>query len=267
MSTPNDIQALLASIRPRPSPINMAGHGPNAPNPSAPPPPHYSHYAGGFPQQQHQQQQQLYDGQAFPSAAAAHMRQQQQQHLAAPGYRHPSVTTIHSPSPLHNHPPHRSSDILSPNASTPRADMFPPSEQSADRAGSLLSLLKSNQGAAAAAATETHPASIQHQSPTMPFLPQDQETGHLGDEAANQSHARNISASDFVASLFGGGGRQAPAAPAVPQPTAVPAGFPYEQPGSSVGVEESPSSNTPNPEKEMLLRLLNRSKQSLNVGE
>lgn len=242
MSTPNDIQALLASIRPRPSPTNMAGHGPDAPNPSAPPPPHYSHYAGGFPQQQ-----------------------QQQQHLAAPGYRHPSATTIHSPSPLHNHPPHRSSDILSPNASTPRVDMFPPSEQSADRAGSLLSLLKSNQGAAAAAATETHPASIQHQSPTMPFLPQDQETGHLGDEAANKSDARNISASDFVASLFGGGGRQAPAAPAVPQPTAVPAGFPYEQPGSSVGVEESPSSNTPNPEKEMLLRLLNRSKPSPDV--
>ena len=274
MSTPNDIQALLASIRPRPSPTGMTGQGHDAPSPSAPPPHYPSQYPGGFPQQQQQQQQHMhqpYDGQAFPSAAAAHMLQQQQhqQHLATgiPGYRHPSVTTIHSPSPLHNNPPHRSSDILSPNVSTPRVDMFPPSEQSGDRAGSLLSLLKSNQGAAAAAATETHPASVQHQSPSMPFLPQDQETGHLGDEAVDQSHARNISASDLVASLFGGGARQAPAAPAVPQPTAVPAGFPYEQqPGSSVGVAESPSSNTPNPEKEMLLRLLNRSKPAQDVG-
>lgn len=299
MSAPNDIQALLASIRPRPLPTSMTGHGyghdPDAPNTAAPPPPQYPpQYTAGFSGQQQQQQGQQqhhhlhqpqhYDGQAFPFAAAAHLRQQQhQQHQqqqlqgGAMGYRHPSVTTIHSPLPLHNTPPHRGSDILSPNvSSTPRGDMFP--EQNPDRAVNLLSLLKSNQGAAAAA-TATSPAPVQQPSPAMPLSPQDQETG-LGDEAARQSHARNISASDLVASLFGGGGggrgfggggggggRQAPTGPALVQPTAVPAGFPYEpQPGSSVRVGESPSSATPNSEKEMLLRLLNRTKPAQDVG-
>lgn len=281
MSTPNDIQALLASIRPRPSPTSMTGHGyghgPDAPNAAAPsqPPQYHPQYTAGFPRQQ--QQQQPISEQVFPFAASPHLHQQQQQQQqqqqlqgVATGYRHPSVSTLHSPMPLHNTPPHRGSDILSPNvSSTPRGDMLP--EQNPDRAVNLLSLLKSNQGAAAAA-TATSPAPIQQQSPAMPLSPQDQETG-LGDEAARQSHAKNISASDLVASLLGGdgdggGGRQAPTGPALAQqPAAVPARFPYEQPpGSSVGVGESPSSATPNLEKEMLLRLLNRSHLPQDVG-
>lgn len=234
MSTPNDLQALLASIRPRPSPSNVSGADQDPP--SAPYPPQYP-AAAGFPQQHQQHQhQQAYD-------PYAHLRHQA-------GYRHPSVSTIHSPSPLnHNTPPHRGSDILSPNVPTPQDHPQP------DRAVNLLSLLKSNQGGGGAAPP------VQQQSPVMPVQPQDhQETGP-GDEAPTASHARNISASDLVASLFGGG-RQAAVHPGMP------VGAPYEQqPELVAGVKESPSSATPNSEKEMLLRLLNRSKSGPEMSE
>ncbi|BCR83905.1 uncharacterized protein ACHE_11307S [Aspergillus chevalieri] len=236
MSTPNDLQALLASIRPRPSPNSSADQD----APTASYPPQYPFHL------QQQQQQPPYDGQAFPY----HMRQQ-----AAGGYRHPSVTSIHSPSPLSNTPPHRGSDVLSPNVPTPQEH---PQPQHPDRAVNLLSLLKSNSGVPAAPAA----ASVQQtQSPSPALLsPQGQETG-FGDGAAKPSHAREISASDLVASLFGGG-RQGPAgvaAPAAAQPV-------MQQPGSSEGAAESSSSAAPNPEKEMLLRLLNRSKPDVNEG-
>lgn len=234
MSTPNDLQALLASIRPRPSPNSSAGQ--DAPTASYPP---------QYPF--HPQQQQPYDGQALPY----HMRQQ-----APGGYRHPSVTSIHSPSSFEsNTPPHRGSDILSSNVPTPQEH---PQPQHPDRAVNLLSLLKSNSGVPAAPAAAS---AQQTQSPSPAMLsPHGQETG-FGDGGAKPSHAREISASDLVASLFGGG-RQGPAgvaAPAAAHPV-------MQQPGSSGGAVESSSSTAPNPEKEMLLRLLNRSKPDVNEG-
>ena len=243
MSTPNDLQALLASIRPRPSPNSSAGQ--DAPTASYPP-----QYPFHPQQQQQQQQQQTYDGQAFPY----HMRQQ-----AAGGYRHPSVTSIHSPSPMSNTPPHRGSDILSPNVPTPQEQ---PQPQHPDRAVNLLSLLKSNSGVPAAPAAHAAAPVQQTQSPSPALLsPQGQETG-FGDGFAKPSHAREISASDLVASLLGGG-RQGPAAAAAAPAAAHPD---MQQPGSSGGAVESSSSAAPNSEKEMLLRLLNRSKPDVNEG-
>ncbi|KAJ5317241.1 hypothetical protein PENANT_c045G02980 [Penicillium antarcticum] len=189
MSTPNDLQALLASIRPRPSPSNNPGHD----NPQAQ---RQSHYQPGmFPPHP----QQPYDGQSYP-------------HPQSHGYHHPSVSsTIQSPAPM-NTPPHHGSDIMSPNVPTPRGE-WPHQPQMAnnpERAVDLLSLLRFNQGAGAASQPQASAAVPEHlRSPPV--------------HEPSSSHGRNISASDLVASLFG----QNPNAPAVPAaaPAAVPPGF------------------------------------------
>ncbi|KAJ5171776.1 hypothetical protein N7492_004369 [Penicillium capsulatum] len=192
MSTPNDLQALLASIRPRPSPSNGPVHD-NAYQRHQ----QSSYHPGLFPPHP-QQQQQPYDGQSFPHP---------QQH----GYHHPSVSSaLQSPSPA-NTPPHHGSDILSPKAPTPRADwqqQQPAQSQSnnPDRAADLLSLLRFSQGQGGIPA-QPIPAA----APEQPRSPLSQET--------TSSHGRNISASDLVASLFGKQGQIAPAA----VPAAVPA--------------------------------------------
>ncbi|KAJ5619623.1 hypothetical protein N7510_003607 [Penicillium lagena] len=206
MSTPNDLQALLASIRPRPSPTNAAGQ-----DTSQPQHPSQYHHPGLFPP--HPQQQQPYDGQSFA-------------HPQPHGYHHPSVSSnIHSPAPV-NTPPHHGSDILSPNVPTPRSEWPPQQPQQAqpDRAANLLNLLKFKQVASPAAQTQP---------------PIEQARSLPGQEAASP-HERNISASDFVASLFG---KQA--APAAVTPM---------QPSQTTANAAGPSENT----QEMLLRLLNR---------
>ncbi|KAH8423024.1 uncharacterized protein LDX57_000780 [Aspergillus melleus] len=255
MSTPNDLQALLASIRPRPSPSNTPGQ-------DAPMPPYPQQYHPGY-RQQHQQPP--YDGQSFP-----HPHPQLQQH----GYRHPSVSsTIHSPSPL-NTPPHHGSDILSPNVPTPRGEMFPqqqlhpqhhhhpqpplhqhqPLPQNPDRAANLLNLLKFNQsgaGPAVAAQQQVPVAGADQERPS--------HAHELTPEDSNKSaHARNISASDLVASLFG---RQGGAAPPVR-----PAGSQYH-PGSAGVGEGSSTAPTAENTQDMLLRLLNRPKPGHDVPE
>ena len=259
MSTPSDLQALLASIRPRPSPTSAAGQDVPMPPPSTqqPAPP------GSFPQQFQQQQHsyphqpQPYDGQSFPHP-------QLRQQGGAGGYRHPSVSTIQSPSSSlnqNNTPPHRGSDILSP-----AQEPFQSQSQNQARPVDLLGLLRSNQGAGAGAGAGTTPSPLHQQTPAIverqPLSsPQAQETG-AGDGAANRTHARNVSASDLLSQFFGGQGnvnRQAPT---------MPVGSHYaQQPESSAGAGESPSSATPNPEKDLLLRLLNRSKPAQEARE
>ncbi|KAJ5584154.1 uncharacterized protein N7459_003954 [Penicillium hispanicum] len=182
MSTPNDLQALLNSIRPRPSPPNASGpdyHQQQRPSQPYQPglfPPHPQH--------------QPYDGQSFP-------------HHQPHGYHYPSVSsTIQSPSPV-NTPPHHGSDILSPNVPTPRAE-WPQQANTPDRAASLLNLLRFSQGSGASV-------------PPAPAVVPEPIRSPAVQEAAS-AHGRNISASDLVASLFGN--NQAPAAPA-PAPAPV----------------------------------------------
>lgn len=221
MSTPNDLQALLASIRPRPSPSNVPGQG--NPHYQQPQQPYQQPYPQGMfpPHPQHPP----YDGQSYP-------------HPQLHGYHHPSVSSaIHSPSPV-NTPPHHGSDILSPNASTPRAEWQqqqyppqPPRQQSnQDSATSLLNLLRFSQGPGIAPQPAPPVAAEQPQSPPI--------------QEPAPSHGRNISASDLVASLFG-------QKPVPAEPTAVPAVAPAPVPSAQ---PEGPGENT----QDMLLRLLNR---------
>ena len=212
MSTPNDLQTLLASIRGRPSPPNGPGQDYYQQRPQQP------YQPGMFPPHP----QQPYDGQGYP-----------QPH----GYHHPSVSSnLQSPAPV-NTPPHHGSDIVSPNVPSPRNDwpqQPPPQMANQDHPVDLLSLLRFSQGQGAA------PQPAPAVAPEQPRSPPTQEM--------TSSHGRNISAQDFVASLFG---KQA-AAPA-PTPPA-PAEAPSTQP-------EGPSENT----QDMLLRLLNRSQPGPNV--
>ncbi|GFG12382.1 uncharacterized protein C20G4.08 [Aspergillus udagawae] len=244
MSTPNDLQALLASIRPRPSPSGM-------PAQDGPMPQYPMHYQQGYrpQQQQTQPQPQPYDGQSL-----SHPQ------LLQHGYRHPSVSsTIPSPSPV-NTPPHHGSDILSPNTTTPRGEMYPQQQsqsQNPDRAVNLLNLLKFNQGTGAAP-SQQQPTAVGMEQPRSPLA---QETGF---EGVSRSHTRNISASDLVASLFG---RQAQAPTSAVTPPIMPTASQFAQPGHS-GVVESSLSAAPTAEntQEMLLRLLNRPSPSQDVS-
>ncbi|EPS27477.1 hypothetical protein PDE_02420 [Penicillium oxalicum 114-2] len=234
MSTPNDLQALLASIRPRPNGASQENiHYPRPQQAQQ-----HSYPQGMFPP--HPQQQQPYDGQSFP-------------HPQLHGYRHPSVSSaIHSPSPA-NTPPHHGSDILSPNVATPRVEWQqqqhqqpqpyssqPPRPQSnQDSAANLLNLLRFSQGSGAASQASSI-APDQARSPVPERTP---------------SHGRNISASDLVASLFG----QKPV-PAEPSSASVGAPAPAPaQPAQS----EGPSDNT----QDMLLRLLNRAQPGPAVAQ
>ncbi|KAJ9220714.1 hypothetical protein DTO027B5_2241 [Paecilomyces variotii] len=178
MSTPSDLQALFASIKPRPSPSPAV--------------------QGAHPSQFQQPQglrPQPYDGQSLP-----HPRTQQH------GYHHPSVSSpLYSPVPGNHTPPHNGSDIISPVAATPRSEQ---QQQNADRTASLLNLLKFGQNA---------PQGAQQQAPAMgSFLSgpqQPQETGPV--EPPKRGHTRAISASDLVASFMAKPG-PAPETPAPP---------------------------------------------------
>lgn len=179
MSTPTDLQALLASIRPRPSPSNTPGQD----NPQAQRQSYYQ--AGLFPP--HPQQQQPYDGQSYP-------------HPQSHGYQHPSVSSsTQSPAPM-NAPPPQGSDILSPNMPSPRGEWPQQPQPQHTNPGSvdLLNLLRFSQRPGASPQPQAPAAASEHlQSPPA--------------QGAPASHGRNISASDLVATLFG---QQAPAAPA-----------------------------------------------------
>ncbi|KAL4973175.1 hypothetical protein BDW66DRAFT_108055 [Aspergillus desertorum] len=220
MSTPNDIQALLASIRPRPSPSSTPAQDTGMSQAQYP-----QHYPHGY-----RPQQPPYDGQSY---AHPHLHQQ--------AYRHPSVSsTLHSPSPV-NAPPRHGSDILSPNVFTP-GEPFPqhqPKPQSSDRSVNLLNLLKFNQQSAGTAQQQA-PAGIEQPVHTHPSAP--------AVENAPRSHSRNISASDLVATLFN---RPVQAAAAAPQ------GQPGTHP---VTESSSPAAASAEKPQDMLLRLLNRPK-------
>lgn len=203
MSTPNDLQTLLASIRGRPSPPNAPGQD----------------YYQQRPQQQYQQpyqpgmfpphHQQPYDGQGYP-------------HPQPHGYYHPSVSSnMHSPAPM-NTPPHHGSDIVSPNVPSPRNDwpQQPPQQQPQQpQPVDLLSLLRFSQGQGAA------PSQAPVMAPEQPRSPPTQES--------TPPHGRNTSASDFVASLFG---KQA--APPAPAPSASTEAPPAQPEGPSENTQD-----------------------------
>ncbi|EKV13009.1 WD40/YVTN repeat-like-containing domain [Penicillium digitatum] len=204
MSTPTDLQALLASIRPRPSPSNTPGQD----NSHAQ---RQSYYQPGlFPP--HPPQQQPYDGQSYP-------------HPQSHGYQHPSVSsTIQSPAPM-NAPPHQGSDILSPNVPSPRGEWVQQPQPQHTNPGSvdLLNLLRFSQRPSASPQPQAPAAAPEHlQTPSA--------------QGALASHGRSISASDLVATLFG---QQTPTAPAAP--AAATAGPPK---AFQSGQPEGPNENT-----------------------
>jgi WD40 repeat protein len=194
MSTPSDLQALFASIKPRPSPSQDG-------QPSPYPPPG----SRSFSHQSFDAQQRVAPGQP-PQQQHPHYFPQHQH-----GYLNASVSSpLYSPGPA-NTPPHHGSDIISPNVPTPRGD----GQQRAgpDQATSLLNLLKFKQN---------KPASPQlpNTFDASPSLPVDyQETGA---STGQQSHSRAISASDLVASFISNAAATADSAP--PQ-TAAAAGY------------------------------------------
>lgn len=116
MSTPSDLQALFASMKPRPMQSQDA-------------------QAAAYPSSEFRAANPQLDGQRFGLQSHAYPFPH--------GYQHPSVSSpIYSPGPV-NTPPHHGSDILSPNVPTPRGDQQ--RTASADQAMSLLNLLKFSQ--------------------------------------------------------------------------------------------------------------------------
>ncbi|KAL2808189.1 hypothetical protein BJX63DRAFT_436377 [Aspergillus granulosus] len=226
MSASSDIQALLASIRPRPSPSNTPAQDPGMA------PPYPQHYQPGY------QPQPAYNGQSYTHP-----------HLHQQAYRHPSVSSaLHSPSPV-NTPPRHGSDILSPNVPTPGEGYPPqhhqPQPQNPDRSANLLNLLKFNQPPPASSPQHTAPAAVEQPLPTHPSA--------SGVEDASRSHNRNISASDLVASLFGKQ-NQVPAT----APAGHTAGAQAGTPPAAEGPSAPSSAEKP---QDMLLRLLNRGQE------
>ncbi|KAJ6171474.1 hypothetical protein N7470_000541 [Penicillium chermesinum] len=203
MSTPNDLQALLASIRPRPSQTGASGQEPPVQHRLA-----QSYPTGMFPPHP-QHPPPPYDGQVLP-------------HPSVHGYRNPSVHSLQSPSPNPT-PPRNPSDIISPAIGTPQNGWDSP-QQPANV--NLLNLLRFSQG--------------EHPNQLKPARAPEQHT-RTQQIQEDASHGRNISATDLVASLFGG---------TIPTPRA-PAVVPAESPPIS---QEGPNDNT----QDMLLRLLNR---------
>ncbi|KAL3466542.1 hypothetical protein BJX64DRAFT_230809 [Aspergillus heterothallicus] len=226
MSTPNDLQALLASIRPRPSPSNTPAQEPGMA------PQYPQHYQHGY------QPAHPYNGQGYNHP-----------HLHQQAYRHPSVSSaLHSPSPV-NTPPRHGSDVLSPNVLTPGEGYPPqhhqPQPQNPDRSVNLLNLLKFNQPQTTSAPQHAPSAPVEQPVHTHPSA--------SGVQDAPRSHNRNISASDLVASLFGKQG-QLPAAPPSGHPSgAEAAGEPTTEGSSTAASSEKP--------QDMLLRLLNRGQE------
>lgn len=234
MSTPNDLQALLASIRPRPSPNHASGQeSGQQQQQQRPVQPGYAqpqyHHPGMFP---HHPQYPPFDARELPPAMH-HPDMHRYQDHGVHGYHHPSVASaVQSPSPMNpvNTPPHHASDTISPNVPSPRPDynQYPQPNQS-DSAANLLNLLRFSQGSGAAIPSPAAAmASEQSRSPPS-------------QEVASSLQGRNTSSSSLMASLFGGA--QAPAQTAVPE-----VATPVQEDGA-------PSDQTQN----MLLRLLNRS--------
>lgn len=256
MSAPNDILALLASIRPRPSPGN------NTPGQDPATLPQYP-----APGLQHQQQQQLpylqqpppYDGQSLPHP------QFHQQHPQQQAYHHPSVTTVYTPSPVNNTPPHNGLDVISPSGTTPRGEWQQPPlvqpQPNQDSAASLLNLLKFNQPTQ----PPQQPQQPQQQAPAAPVNRLQPSSGQeTGSGQAASAHERSISASDFVASLLG---KPEPSPAAPTEPTAGLQRHPSERPSSGRATPAAPAAPLENTQ-DMLLRLLNRSKPAQDrMGE
>ncbi|KAH8704207.1 hypothetical protein BGW36DRAFT_370876 [Talaromyces proteolyticus] len=166
MSTPNDLQALFASIKPRPSQSHDGRPSPQ-----------------GFPASGMRSGSQQYDGQR--GAGGQHS---QTPFFSQLGYHNPSVSSpLYSPGPA-NTPPHHSSDIISPNVPTPRGDQQ--RTTSSDQTINLLNLLKFSQ----------NKPSSQTAMGSSPSLPVDQQ--ETGVSEPQKSHSRGISASDLVASFM-----------------------------------------------------------------
>lgn len=206
MSTPNDLQALLASIRPRPSQTGMSSQEPSAQHRPA-----QAYPAGMFPPHP-QHPPPPYDGQAFS-------------HSQLHGYNHPSVLSLQSPSPSHT-PPRNPMDVISPAANTPKSEWDPPQQEptNGDKAVNLLNLLRFSQSGDTA------------HSPRASVAPEAQT--RLQPAREDASHGRNISASDLVASLMGPQSPAPRANPSVPVPAPAPA--PIASPVS----QEAPNDNT-----------------------
>ncbi|KAL3477953.1 hypothetical protein BJX99DRAFT_225155 [Aspergillus californicus] len=228
MSAPNnELQALLAGFsRSRPSPSSTP-----APDPGMMQyPQHYQHH-------QHQH--------GYRPMPPPHDGQSYNPHLHQPAYRHPSVSALQSPSPA-NTPPHHGSDIISPTVHTP-SEAYPPQHQHQpqgqhpDGAVNLLNLLKYHQPHAA----QSQQAAMSAEQPvhTHPSVP--------AAEGGPKSHTRNVSASDFVATLFARPGQAAAATP----------GHPGIQ-----QMAQQPAPGAENPQ-DMLLRLLNRPKSGQAAPE
>lgn len=117
MSTPSDLQALFASMKPRPAQSQDA-------------------QAAAYPSS---------EARAFnPQSDGPRFGLQSHAYPFPHGYHNPSVSSpVYSPGPV-NTPPHHGSDILSPNVPTPRDDQQQRTA-SADQAMSLLNLLKFSQ--------------------------------------------------------------------------------------------------------------------------
>ncbi|KAJ5540705.1 hypothetical protein N7494_005781 [Penicillium frequentans] len=103
MSTPNDLQALLASIRPRPSPNHASGQesGQQQQQQQRPVQPGYAqpqyHHPGMFP---HHPQYPPFDARELPPAMH-HPDMHRYQDHGVHGYHHPSVASaVQSPSPM-----------------------------------------------------------------------------------------------------------------------------------------------------------------------
>jgi hypothetical protein len=130
--------------------------------------------------------------------------------------------------------------------------MFPqhqPMPQNPDRAANLLNLLKFNQPVASPAPQQPSPFGVEQPKPS--------HIHEAGPETA-KSHARNISASDLVATLFS---RQGAAAPIKAT------GSHFGQSGPAVTGGERSAGPTAENTQEMLLRLLNRPKPGQGIPE
>lgn len=183
MSTPSDLQALFASMKPRPAQSQDA-------------------QAAAYPLPEFRTANPQLDGQRFGLQSHAYPFPH--------GYHNPSVSSpVYSPGPV-NTPPRHGSDILSPNVPTPRGDQQQQQRiASADQAMSLLNLLKFSQNKP----SSPQPSAAVGSSPSL------SATHH---EEAHPSHSRTISASDLVASFMAKPGPASTQSPAL-GPSATPA--------------------------------------------
>ena len=164
MSTPSDLQALFASIKPRPSPSNIATQDSQ---------PHQFHQGS---------RQQSYEGLGL-----------------SPAYRNPSVpSSLYSPGPS-NTPPQHGPDMLGQNVPTSRGDQ---QQQTNDRTVNLLNLLKFSHNTQPVGIQQQEQQQ-QQQPPTMGFMQSAvQHTQESGVGERQKTHTKTISASDLVASFM-----------------------------------------------------------------